>query len=424
MTSLALAPPPALLGYRMDEEQKASWMREFTQVMPYAHPPALTCNDHDEDLPHPPSSKHVLQAHPVLPVVTRAGGLMAHASVMMPRRDTVHDMLATVNQAIKHMNKETLQPTCPPCPNGTRWWNNECSVAHTLTHTVTSPEEWKRTAHHLKYTVTKAKHEWAYKQLHEAEDARDIWRMASICKGRRSNIFPALRSTTGHLTHNPEEKATFLKQQFFLDEPRVVEEAQPSDPLPRPTRTWSQITMEEVTLALSTAKNSSAPGPSGVGYTMLKWIHQVRPDVLTDLYNNCLDASIHPWKEVTVVVINKLGKPDYSTPKAYQPISLLECMGKLLEKIVTKQFNCNIEEHSLLAMTQFGSRPQHNAVDVVSVLIHCVQATIAMGHVGALLLFDISGFFDNINPARAAHLLTLLGFPTTVCQWTLSFLTG
>jgi hypothetical protein len=44
---------------------------------------------------------------------------------------------------------------------------------------------------------------------------------------------------TGHLTHDPEEKATLLKQRFFLDEPRVMKEAQPSDPLPRPTRTWS-----------------------------------------------------------------------------------------------------------------------------------------------------------------------------------------
>jgi hypothetical protein len=192
MTSLALTPPPALSGYRIDEERKASWMQEFTWVMPYAHPPALTCDDHNEDLPHPPSSEHVLQAHPVLPVVTHAGGLTAHASVMMLHRDTVHDMLAAINQAIEHMNKETLQPTCLPCPNGTQWWNNECSVAYTLARMATLPEEWKQTAHHLKYTITKAKREWAHKRLHEAEDAHDIWHMASICKGRWSNIFLAL----------------------------------------------------------------------------------------------------------------------------------------------------------------------------------------------------------------------------------------
>jgi hypothetical protein len=48
----------------------------------------------------------------------------------------------------------------------------------------------------------------------------------------------------------------------------------------------------------------------------------------------------------------------------------------------------------------------------------------ATGHAGALLLFDISGFFDNINPGRAIHILHNKGFPTNVCDWAMSFLTG
>jgi hypothetical protein len=46
------------------------------------------------------------------------------------------------------------------------------------------------------------------------------------------------------------------------------------------------------------------------------------------------------------------------------------------------------------------------------------------GHAVALLLFDILGFFDNINPERATAVLHNLGFPTNVCDWTRSFLTG
>jgi len=48
----------------------------------------------------------------------------------------------------------------------------------------------------------------------------------------------------------------------------------------------------------------------------------------------------------------------------------------------------------------------------------------ATGHAGALLLFDISGFFDNINPGRAIHILRNKGFPANVCDWAMSFLTG
>ena len=43
---------------------------------------------------------------------------------------------------------------------------------------------------------------------------------------------------------------------------------------------------------------------------------------------------------------------------------------------------------------------------------------------GALILFDILGFFDNINPERVAQILRIKGFPENICKWTLSFLMG
>jgi len=122
-------------------------------------------------------------------------------------------------------------------------------------------------------------------------------------------------------------------------------------------------------------------------------------------------------------MINKPQKLDYTIPKAYCPIALLECTGKLLEKIVAKCINADIEQYDLLPMTQFGSQPKHNAIDAVANLIHKIQSTVATSHVGALLLFDILGFFDNVNPLRATKILRNKGFPPPVCAWALSFLT-
>jgi hypothetical protein len=117
-----------------------------------------------------------------------------------------------------------------------------------------------------------------------------------------------------------------------------------------------------------------------------------------------------------VVILNKPNKPDYSLAKAYRPISLLECIAKLLEKIVTKRVNADIITTDLLPMSQFGSRPKHNAIDAIATLIHKIQATCQTGNVGALLLFDISGFFDNINPERTTHVFRQKGFPENVCR--------
>jgi hypothetical protein len=83
----------------------------------------------------------------------------------------------------------------------------------------------------------------------------------------------------------------------------------------------------------------------------------------------------------------------------------MECMGKVLEQIITKRINHDIEQFSLLSISQFRSCPAHSAIDAVTMLVHRIQATRTTNNARALLLFDISGFFDNINPQRAVHAL-------------------
>jgi hypothetical protein len=44
--------------------------------------------------------------------------------------------------------------------------------------------------------------------------------------------------------------------------------------------------------------------------------------------------------------------------------------------------------------------------------------------VGALLLFNISGVFDNLNPEWTAQIFHNKGFPLGICHWVLSFMTN
>jgi hypothetical protein len=232
-----------------------------------------------------------------------------------------------------------------------------------------------------------------------------------------------LTSTMMLYTDTPEAKACVFQTKFFPKELTPVLQNHPTDPPPRDPWEWTPINGDEVTAALCTSAHT-APGPSRVRYKLLKWAHAACPDFLPHLLNLCLDTGYHPWKTTTIVMINKPQKPDYTIPKAYRPIALLECTSKLLEKIIAKRINNDIEQHDLLPMTQFGSRPKHNAIDTVASLVHKIQGTVATSHAGALLLFDISGFFDNVNPSRATEILWNKGFPPSVCTWTLSFLTG
>ena len=49
-----------------------------------------------------------------------------------------------------------------------------------------------------------------------------------------------------------------------------------------------------------------------------------------------------------MVILKKLNKPDYSKPKAYQPIALLDILDKVLEIVILKRLVGLAESYSLL----------------------------------------------------------------------------
>ena len=217
--------------------------------------------------------------------------------------------------------------------------------------------------------------------------------------------------------------ATAFASRFFPPDPTPIPTHHPDDPEPTLTHDLIAITAHEISAALRPTSNKSAPGWSGISYKLLKWAFAAQPSHFITLFNQALTLGYHPWKEAKVVVLTKPQRPDYSMPKAYRPISLLECCGKLLEKIVASWLLHDLNLYSLLPANQFGSRDYHCAVDTVMCLMHHAEAAIATGHTAALILFDIQGFFNNINVDRLISIMTNLGFPSAIYTWTLSFLT-
>ncbi|KAH7314023.1 hypothetical protein B0J17DRAFT_561734, partial [Rhizoctonia solani] len=95
------------------------------------------------------------------------------------------------------------------------------------------------------------------------------------------------------------------------------------------------ITKQELRSAIADSDNASAPGESGSNYCLLKWIVQDHHCILLDLYNACLCFGHHPLclKSAITAVVPKPHHVDMSNPHSYQPIALLECLSKVLEKI-------------------------------------------------------------------------------------------
>jgi hypothetical protein len=120
-------------------------------------------------------------------------------------------------------------------------------------------------------------------------------------------------------------------------------------------------TPEEVQKAIRGLKVSKAPGPNGIPNGALKHLPQRAVSLLALLFNAILLTHHFPsvWKHARVISILKPGK-DPALPSSYRPISLLDAIGKLFEKILLARILHEVSECGLIRDEQFGYRPRHS----------------------------------------------------------------
>ena len=338
---------------------------------------------------------------------------------LTPTAAEVEAAAASFMADVQRTNEETFRKRKPPHPKAAPWWNDACATAVQNFRNAQGTEAKGIAQARLKGTVRAAKRRWADDYIEQAQ----LWDVAGWRHGRRLSKVPSLKGPEG-LVHSHEGVADILSQRFFAQTPPRVELNFADDPPPRPTRTLPPIDEDMVDTLLKKAASKSAPGQSGHTWTILKWAWAADARRLLDLLTACLKAGHHPrqWKEAVVCVIPKPKRADYTLAKNFRPISLLECLGKLLEKVVAKIIYREMDKHALVPTTQFGGRNASSTLDAGLTLLHDIQAAHQSGLRTGLLLFDIQGFFDNINHERLIHTFANLGFAPELTDWCRSFL--
>ena len=131
------------------------------------------------------------------------------------------------------------------------------------------------------------------------------------------------------------------------------------------------------------------------------------------LFNNICDSGIWPrwFKESVSVIIPKPKKADYSVPKPYRPIALLNTLGKLLTKVIANRLQFDAAAHRLLHEGQCGGVQKHATIDAGLALLDFINTNRERGwHVSACAT-DIAQFFPSLNHRAVICVLSKLGFP-------------
>ena len=113
---------------------------------------------------------------------------------------------------------------------------------------------------------------------------------------------------------------------------------------------------------------------------------------------------------------------DYTLAKNFHPILLLECLGKLLEKVVASLIYRDMAKYVLIPTMQFSGCNASSTLDAGLTLLHDIQSAHQAQLYMGLLLFNIQGFFNNVNHDRLVQVFTNLGFAPELVNWCHSFL--
>ena len=168
------------------------------------------------------------------------------------------------------------------------------------------------------------------------------------------------------------------------------------------------FTFQEYQSALNSSTEGS-PGPDQITYSMLKHLHPSFSELILALFNRIFIEQNFPvtWLSSIIIPIAKPGK-DPSKQDNYRPISLTNCLCKLLEKMVNLRLIWILETENHISTNQSGFRPRRCTTDNLIQFDYDVKTAMQLKQHTIAIYFDIQKAYD--TAWRRGVLQTLYSF--------------
>ena len=173
------------------------------------------------------------------------------------------------------------------------------------------------------------------------------------------------------------------------------------------TLTFTPVEAENV---LKSLKPGKATGPDHINNRLFKELSRSLSSPLCELFNFSVSSGKVPdiWKRANITPIFKMD--DASDPSYYRPISLLSCIGKVLEKLVYKYVFNFFRANAVITALQSGFMPGDSTVNqLVDVYICTFCKALDEGKQVRAIFCDISKAFDRVWHAGLLFKLSLAG---------------
>ena len=187
---------------------------------------------------------------------------------------------------------------------------------------------------------------------------------------------------------------------------------------------FKPVTCSVIRRIIMAMPRNKSPGPDKISIGVIKDCPPVILGPLTNLINSSLMLGKFPdkWKLSEVIPLHKDG--DQEIPSNDRPLSFLEVLSKVCERVALDQFNSYITENQRLSPHQNGNRKHHSTETLNIYITDKMLEAMDKKHVTTLILLDLSKAFDSINHTILLHKLKCVGASSLATQWFESYPSG
>ena len=183
-----------------------------------------------------------------------------------------------------------------------------------------------------------------------------------------------------------------------------------------------KFSLKEFYNVLSSVKETSA-GPDTITYSMIKNAHDSLHIHILTLFNDIFISNKFPSSWRIATIIPKPNK-DRTTPLNFRPISLTNCLCKILEKMVNLRLVWFLEKEQCLSNAQSGFRRNRSTTDcLVQITSDIQQAIIRKQHCIAVF-FDLLKAYDKTWKHGILKQLQKFGLSGNLPNFIKNFLSG
>jgi hypothetical protein len=186
----------------------------------------------------------------------------------------------------------------------------------------------------------------------------------------------------------------------------------------------AEISLEDTETLIQQSSDKSCGLDPAPTWLVKEFAGNLAPFICS-LFNKSLSQGIFPqsFKVAEITPILKKSSLDASVPANYRPISNLQYLSKLLERVVNNQLVEHLQENDLMPAHQSAYRRCHSTETALLKVSSDVLMAADAGMVTLLAMLDLSAAFDCVDhQILLTRLDRSFGISSVALEWTRSYL--